>query len=491
MARPRLLTAIALLLVVATAPADAASDFATMSISEVGVGFLGNANVQFVELRLDADGQTNLANTRLTAFDKDGVATQLLLTPNGVANGTSGRNVLYATSEFQTATGVAPDFVIPVGVVAPKGMICWGAPGTASPPDPGSWDLPKPENSTDCVAYGGYAASTRPSSGTPTTLLPGDGTQALTRTKNTSAAGNNATDFALAAPSACNNANQCTTLAPSATPTPLPIATPGKAPLACRRAITKTAAKFAAADLRARVTCETARLKGKLAGPCPDPKAAAKIAAADAKRTKAIVKACGALPVGETGFGNACPGHTGACTAAIASASDVSACVDCGARRASAALTAAVYGAPADAASLKCQLGFGTGVTGYYRAVAALLAKCEDDVARGKLAGTCPDPKTAGRIAAKSTKLHTTLCKVCGGADKICDGVADAAPATLGLTTCPARTIPGGTACGDIDIGELADVVACAECLATYEATCTTMLFARPGTVPAACTTGP
>ncbi|MEO6025518.1 MAG: hypothetical protein ABIR79_01445, partial [Candidatus Binatia bacterium] len=400
MVRARLLIALTLLLGTAVSRVEAASDFASMSISDLGAGFLGNANVQFVELRLDAAGQTNLTNTRLTVFDKDGVPALLLLTPQGITDGTSGRNVLYATSEFQTATGITPDFVIPPNVVSPKGMLCWGAPGIGSPPDPSSWDMNKPESYTDCVAYGGYdSMKKRPSSGTPSDLPPGDGVQSLTRTKNTSAAGNNATDFELATAGPCNNANQCAALAPAATPTPAPAATPtvtpgatsGKAQLACRRAVIKAASKFAAADTRARVTCETARLKGKLVAPCPDGKATVKIVAADAKRTTAILKACGTLPPADAGFGAACPGYTGACAAPIGSAADVSACTDCGARRGDDELADAVYGAPPDATHLKCQLAVGTTVTGYYRAVSALLAKCEDSVARGKLVGTCPD----------------------------------------------------------------------------------------------------
>jgi len=342
MVRARLLIALTLLLGTAAPRVEAASDFASMSISELGAGFLGNANVQFVELRLDAAGQTNLTNTRLTVFDKDGVSALLLLTPQGITDGTSGRNVLYATSDFQTATGITPDFVIPPNVVAPKGMVCWGAPGTDSPSDPSSWDMNKPESYTDCVAYGGYdSTKKRPSSGTPSDLLPGDGVQSLTRTKNTSAAGSNASDFELATAGPCNNANHCAVLAPTATPTPTltpattptvtPGAPPGKAQLACRRAVIKAATKFAAADTRARVTCETARLKGKFVGPCPDGKATVKIVAADAKRTQAILKACGSLTPADAGFGATCPGYTGACTAPIASAADISACTDCGA----------------------------------------------------------------------------------------------------------------------------------------------------------------
>jgi hypothetical protein len=181
------------------------------SISEVGAGFAGNAAIQFVELRLDAGGQTNLINTRLTAFDANGNATELLLSDHPVANGTSGAHFLYATAAFQAATGVAPDFVIPAGLVTPSGMICWGAPGVV-PPAPSSWDFDKPSEYVDCVAYGSYAAVTRPASGTPTSLAPGDGTQSLTRTQGTGASGSNATDFALAAPNVCNNAGVCTDL---------------------------------------------------------------------------------------------------------------------------------------------------------------------------------------------------------------------------------------------------------------------------------------
>ena len=57
----------------------------------------------------------------------------------------------------------------------------------------------------------------------------------------------------------------------------------------------------------------------------------------------------------------------------------------------------------------------------------------------------------------------------------------DAAPATLGVTSCPNRSVPGGTVCGDLAIGSLTDVVACLECVSQFESTCTTALTARPG----------
>ncbi len=478
----------ALLLLALVAAGDARASFHVVSISELGAGFLGNPNVQFVELRLDATGQNELTNTRLTSFDKDGIATVLLLTPTDVANGQSGRNVLYATAEFQTATGITPDFVIPVGVVGPAGMICWGAPGATPPMDPSSWDFNKPENYVDCVAYGSYAHGTRPASGTPSALTPGDGVRSLTRQKNTGTAGSNDMDFAFATASACNNANQCATLGPVPTPTPGGNTTPGKAERACRRAILKAGTAFASTYGKLIVGCETQRLKGKLTGACPDPKTVTKIAAADAKRTKAITKACGALLVTMTGFGASCPSFTGDCVESIASVADVSSCVDCGLRRAGDELGATVYGAPPDATILKCQLATGKAAVGHARAVANLLARCEDGVARGKIAAPCPDPKTATKIASKATKLRKTLCAACGGKDKVCGGDGDATPTALGVTSCPARTIPGGSACVDPGITDLAGVVACVECLATFEGTCGTQLVATPGTIAESCT---
>ncbi len=194
------------------APQAAGATFHLVSISEVGAGVGGNPAVQFVELRLDGAGQTNLANTRLTVFDADDNATQLLLSNHGVTNGAAGANVLYATAAFAAATGVTPDFVLPEGIVTPTGMVCWGAPGVV-PPDPSTWDFFKPNNYVDCVAYGGFAGATRLASGTPTSLPPGDATQSLTRTKGSGESGSNDVDFALAAPNVCNNAGDCTDLA--------------------------------------------------------------------------------------------------------------------------------------------------------------------------------------------------------------------------------------------------------------------------------------
>lgn len=472
-----------LALLVFALPVSARASFHAISISELGAGFLGDPQVQFVELRLDAAEQTALANTRLTAFDKDGIATELLLTGAGVADGTAGRNVLYATAAFQTATGVAPDFVIPAGIVGPAGMLCWGAPGTGTPPDPGDWQLDKPNNYVDCVAYGAYTWPTRLASGLPTALGPGDGTRSLTRTKNDSAAGSNDTDFALATAAPCNNAGQCAALAP----TPMP--TPGKAAAACRRALVKAAAKLAALAVQAHVGCETSRLKGKVPA-CPDPKADAKIAAGAQKLGATVARAYKGLAPTDAGFTAACPGYTGACTTPIASLADVAGCVACGAARAAEELRTSLFAAPPDAALLRCQLAFGKTTTAFFRGAAALLARCEEAVVRGKVVPPCPDAKTAARLAAKHTKLRAALCKACGGKDKRCDGVDDAAPAALGLTSCPFRTVPGGAACGAIAIADLGGALECAACLADFASRCA-VAIAVPGGMSSECSFGP
>jgi hypothetical protein len=210
----RAFESIAIAALLLAGPGGAQATFHFMSISELGAGFQGNGDIQFVELRLDSGGQTQVTNTRLTAFAADGAATELVLTGANVSNGANGANILYATTAFAAATGITPDFTMPAGLVTPTGMICWGAPGVV-PPAPDSWDLTKPENYVDCVAYGAFSGATRPTSGTPTALGPGDGTQSLLRTKGTGGGGSNDTDFALATPNVCNNAGDCTDLAPS------------------------------------------------------------------------------------------------------------------------------------------------------------------------------------------------------------------------------------------------------------------------------------
>jgi len=200
---------IAALLVLLT-PAVSGAAFHFTVIDEVMSGIGADPAAQYVEIRMLIAAQTFVAHSRLTAFSCDGTSSQILLEIPGNVAGGMDRRWLIATSSFQTAVGIAPDFTFSGSIPTPCGMVCWGAPG-AFPQNPPTWDATNPNNYTDCVAYGGYSGTTKtlpsfmggPTSGTPTTLAPGDGTSSLTRVSRTN---NNVTDFMLAAPTPTNNA---------------------------------------------------------------------------------------------------------------------------------------------------------------------------------------------------------------------------------------------------------------------------------------------
>jgi hypothetical protein len=210
-------TALAILLVLLSAHSSQAVYHAAL-VDEVMSGKSGDPNVQFVEIRMLATFQNAVAMTRLTRFNCDFTSCQVLLqVPGNVSNQGAGVRWLMASpndATFFAATGVHADFywdpAVSGGIDPSCGMVCWGggAPGIV-PLDPASWNPGDPNQYVDCVAYGAYSGPTKtsthdgtPTSGTPTPLTPGNGTQSLTRSTNT---GSNAADFALAVPSPTNN----------------------------------------------------------------------------------------------------------------------------------------------------------------------------------------------------------------------------------------------------------------------------------------------
>src|SRR5262245_47258093 len=205
-------------------------------ISEVMSGVGADPTVQYVEINMESTFQNAVANTRLTAFNCNGTSHQvLMIVPANVTNDGAGVKWIMASQSFAAASGITPDFTWNTttdGSIDPTcGMVCWGAPGIV-PPSPGSWSETDPNQYVDCVAYGGYTGTTKTSdpdadgvsssSGTPTTLAAGNGSQSLSRTGSTN---NNVADFALAAPTPTNNAGMIglggttTTTAPGATTT--------------------------------------------------------------------------------------------------------------------------------------------------------------------------------------------------------------------------------------------------------------------------------
>ena len=190
-----------------------------VQISEVMSGFAGDPDVQFVEIELLAGSQQFIANTRLTVFNADGTFNTVLLDPLVSSVSTSPGRVLMATQAFVDLTpspGVTPDFIFPPGILTDAGMVCWGAPGTLPPADPGSWAAADPDQYVDCVSYGGTAfTGSNPMMSIPESADPGagDGKLSLTRIMDSIGKGtnpwrnsDNGTFYDLLQPSPQNNA---------------------------------------------------------------------------------------------------------------------------------------------------------------------------------------------------------------------------------------------------------------------------------------------
>jgi len=79
-------------------------------IDEIASGVGGDPTVQYVEVRV-LNLQTVVGNSRLTAFNCDGTSSSvLLLLPADVANAGNGARFIMATTNFQAAAGITPDF---------------------------------------------------------------------------------------------------------------------------------------------------------------------------------------------------------------------------------------------------------------------------------------------------------------------------------------------------------------------------------------------
>jgi len=120
-------------LLVMLGPAPGSAAFNAVHITEVMSGVNGDPGVQYVEIRMYLANQTNVTNTRLTAFSCDGSTFQeLLLVPGDVPNGSMvGLRWIMATTSFAAAAGITPDFTwdpaVTGSIPTPCGMVCWGA----------------------------------------------------------------------------------------------------------------------------------------------------------------------------------------------------------------------------------------------------------------------------------------------------------------------------------------------------------------------------
>ena len=226
-------------LVLLALPQAASALFHLSLIDEVMTSYGGDPTVQFVEIRMLAGIQNFVAHSVFAAFDNQGAYIgDILVVPANVDNPDVGVRWLIGTAAFQTATGLAPDFVMPAGILpSGGGMVCFGGGGGISPANPPSWDRTKFSTYVDCVAYGDYSGPSNVKIGTATSLT-GDG-HSLQRTTNTS---NNAKDFTCADPATPQNNAGATASMPAtspcpageatATPTDTSVATPTATPTA-------------------------------------------------------------------------------------------------------------------------------------------------------------------------------------------------------------------------------------------------------------------
>ena len=193
----RLAAALLVLALVGTAAASNQS----IALGEVLGSWQGDDTVQFVELRMLADGQQNLSAGAQLVFDdqtaSDAGRRFFTFQPPDPARGVMGAAVLIATTGLARLTNVAPDFVLPTGLLAPRaGRICYQA-----------FDPQAGPVVVDCVAYGAFTAANG-SFGAPTPFTPDD--RSLARV---AATGNNGMDWTgTLAPTPENNAGATATM---------------------------------------------------------------------------------------------------------------------------------------------------------------------------------------------------------------------------------------------------------------------------------------
>ena len=304
----------------------------------------------------------------------------------------------------------------------------------------------------------------------------------------------------------------------------------------CRRTVNKETAKFVQLSAKTLSKCELAKIKGKLpaATVCrrDDDKTVDKLAKAESKKIAKIDKACGGadklcggdleeeVGAGAIGFGASCPGLEGlgqclgganagdvcaadsdclggscaTCDTVIDpdTCTDATVCVDCIASVATHQMddllaTGLVATDPSTQKDEnKCQQAIQKEVWKFYGAKSKILQKCWDKRLLGKHGDDCPDQaapagsearKAWDKIVKAESKKVAKICKACGGADKLCDGVDDIPVASIysPVPTCPAVTLPGPpfTDCGAITIAGMQDLVDCLDCVAEFKIDCT------------------
>jgi hypothetical protein len=167
----------------------ALASFHCMRIHAVIGGLAGNSSIQYVELRMNAGGQSLVAGHTLEFRDGSGTLKATFTFPSNVSNALTGDSILIATSEFNAvAIGGMADYTFSMAntvganggdplhpVQGTNGSVIWvpvGSPGAS-----GNCALQSP---VDSVAYGTATATY----GTAAAALPSPGTTQALRLNN-------------------------------------------------------------------------------------------------------------------------------------------------------------------------------------------------------------------------------------------------------------------------------------------------------------------
>ena len=126
--------------------------------------------------------------------------------------------------------------------------------------------------------------------------------------------------------------------------------------------------------------------------------------------------------------------------------------------------TAVLVGTPsaASATPVACQREISKGLAKFTQAKLKALGRCSDAVLAGKIAGPCPDGKTAAAIVKAQTKLRTGVAKKCGGSDHVCGSGTDETLASIGWNVGACRNFESGACTNSIaDCDDVSDCLLC------------------------------
>jgi hypothetical protein len=206
-----------------TAPL-ALADHDQVRIEEIMAGLGGDPTIQFVQLKMLAEGRScqgtagpvatfgtcpaSGPGSELAFFDATGTLVAQFPFPGNTPVGGTGRAILITTARYQALHGVpTPDFVMPPHLVPGTGKVCYRSrPGTSFVVN-------------QCLSYGTFTGDTE-GFGNPAPALPTTGVVSLLRTSPVS---DNAQSFVLHSPSIVDNGTATGTIgSPTLTAATLP-----------------------------------------------------------------------------------------------------------------------------------------------------------------------------------------------------------------------------------------------------------------------------